>query len=217
MSELNDHIRNLRTDYSKMELDESMVNADPFQQFERWFNEAIEAKIPEVTASTLATASKSGRPSARIVLLKQFDPRGFVFFTNYKSAKAKDLAENPTASLLFFWQPLERQIRITGTVEKISLKESVEYFCSRPIESQLGAWASMQSSVVAARDILEMAFASMKKKFQDGKIPTPPHWGGYRIIPDEFEYWQGRPSRLHDRICYVKEEKGNWKIVRLSP
>lgn len=200
-----------------MELDESMVKADPFQQFEIWFKEAVEAKIPEVTAASLATASKQGRPSARIVLLKQFDERGFVFFTNYNSAKAKDLAENPNAALLFFWEPLERQIRINGIVEKISVKESVEYFCSRPIESQLGAWASMQSTVVAARDVLEMTFASMKKKFKDGKIPTPPHWGGYRIIPDELEFWQGRPSRLHDRICYQKDVEGNWKIVRLSP
>ncbi|MDD8017687.1 MAG: pyridoxamine 5'-phosphate oxidase [Bacteroidota bacterium] len=206
----------LRQEYKKGTLDEKEVDKNPITQFEKWFEEAVKSNIPEVTAMTLATADKQGRPSARTVLLKEFDERGFIFFSNYDSNKAKDLKENPQAALLFFWEPLERQVRITGRVEKISLKESLEYFHSRPMESQLGAWASMQSSVVSARDVLEMTFASMKKKFQNGQIPLPPFWGGYRVIPEEFEYWQGRPNRLHDRVWY-KQENGNWKIARLSP
>jgi len=210
------NIADLRKGY-RGTLDEKEVDRNPFKQFEQWFEVAVKSDIPEVTAMTLATANKQGRPSARTVLLKQFDERGFVFFTNYESAKAKDLAENPQAALLFFWEPLERQIRISGRVEKISMKESFEYFRSRPMESQLGAWASMQSSVVTARDVLEMAFASMKKKFHNGQIPLPPFWGGYRVIPDEFEYWQGRPNRLHDRVWYKKQADGSWNIARLSP
>ncbi len=206
----------IRTEYKKGTLDEKDVDKNPFVQFDRWFKEAVKSEIPEVNAMAIATANKQGRPSARTVLLKQFDEKGFVFFTNYESAKAKDIAENPQAALLFFWEPLERQIRIVGTVEKVTVAESFEYFRSRPIDSQLGAWASQQSSVISARALLEKAFGEMLEKFKNGEIPLPPFWGGLRIIPDEFEFWQGRTSRLHDRISY-KNNNGVWSINRLSP
>ncbi|MDP1678506.1 MAG: pyridoxamine 5'-phosphate oxidase [Bacteroidota bacterium] len=210
------HLANIRTEYKKGTLDEKEVDKDPFMQFDKWFKEAVQSEIPEVNAMTIATANKHGRPSARTVLLKQFDENGFVFFTNYGSAKAKDIAENPQAAVLFFWEPLERQIRIVGRVEKVSAAESFEYFRSRPIDSQLGAWASQQSSVISARELLERAFGEMLEKFKNGEIPLPPFWGGLRIIPDEFEFWQGRVSRLHDRIAYKKND-GVWIINRLSP
>jgi len=206
----------LRSDYRKGTLDENDVDKDPFVLFDKWFKEAVKSQIPEVNAMTIATADKNGRPSARMVLLKQFDERGLVFFTNYESAKAKDIAENPQAALLFFWEPLERQIRIVGRVEKVSVAESFEYFRSRPIDSQLGAWASQQSSIITARDLLEKAFGEMLEKFKNGEIPLPPFWGGLRIIPDEFEFWQGRTNRLHDRIAYTKTNN-DWSIHRLSP
>lgn len=210
-------IAQIRREYSKGKLDEKNVDKNPLSQFHRWFEEAVTSEVSDVTAATLSTANKEGRPSGRIVLLKQFDERGFVFFTNYESKKAKDLQENPHASLLFYWSVLERQVRIEGKVERTSPKESFEYFRTRPMESKLGAWASMQSSVVSARDILEMAFASMKKKYQNGEIPLPPFWGGYRVIPDSFEFWQGRPNRLHDRVFYSKNSEDVWKVSRLSP
>jgi pyridoxamine 5'-phosphate oxidase len=193
------------------------VDNNPFAQFDKWFKEAVKSEIPEVNAMTIATANKQGRPSARMVLLKQFDENGFVFFSNYESAKAKDLDVNPQAALLLFWEPLERQVRITGTVEKISATQSFEYFRTRPIDSQLGAWASQQSSEISARSLLEKAFVEMLEKFKNGQIPLPPQWGGYRVIPDEFEFWQGRTNRLHDRISYKKQPGNSWKIVRLSP
>ncbi len=210
------HLANIRTEYKKGTLDEKEVDKDPFMQFDKWFKEAVKSEIPEVNAMTIATANKHGRPSARTVLLKQFDEKGFVFFTNYGSAKAKDIAENPQAALLFFWEPLERQIRIVGKVEKVSAAESFEYFRSRPIDSQLGAWASEQSSVISARELLERAFGEMLEKFKNGEIPLPSFWGGLRIIPDEFEFWQGRVNRLHDRIAYKKNDD-MWIINRLSP
>jgi pyridoxamine 5'-phosphate oxidase len=210
------NLADLRTEYKKGTLDEKDVDKNPFIQFEKWFKEAVKSEIPEVNAMTIATAGKHGRPSARMVLLKQFDEKGFVFFTNYESAKAKNIAENPQAALLFFWEPLERQIRIVGTVEKVSALESFEYFRSRPIDSQLGAWASHQSTVISARELLEKAFGEMLEKFKNGEIPLPPFWGGLRIIPDEFEFWQGRTNRLHDRISY-KNNNGLWSINRLSP
>ena len=210
-------IADVRIEYKKGTLDEHQVERNPFDQFNKWFKEAIASEIPEVNAMTLATATKLGRPSARTVLLKQYDDKGFVFFTNYESKKAKDLSENPQAALLLFWEPLERQIRIVGTVEKISATESFEYFRTRPIDSQLGAWASQQSSEISARSLLEKAFGEMLEKFKNGQIPLPPFWGGYRVIPDEFEFWQGRTSRLHDRVAYRKESNGIWNIVRLSP
>ena len=210
------HISDIRTEYKKGTLDENDVDKNPFVQFGQWFKEAVTSQIPEVNAMAIATANKQGRPSARTVLLKQFDEKGFVFFTNYESAKAKDIAENPQAALLFFWEHLERQIRIVGTVEKITAAESFEYFRSRPIDSQLGAWASQQSSIISARWLLEKAFGEMLEKFKNGEIPLPLFWGGLRIIPDEFEFWQGRTSRLHDRISY-KNNNGVWSINRLSP
>jgi pyridoxamine 5'-phosphate oxidase len=210
-------LAHIRTDYKKGTLDEKEVEKSPFQQFDKWFKEAVKSEIPEVNAMTIATSSKEGRPSARMVLLKQFDEKGFVFFTNYESAKAKDLKENPQAALLIFWEPLERQIRVSGKVEKVSASESFEYFRKRPIDSQLGAWASQQSSEITARFLLEKAFGEMLEKFENGEVPLPPHWGGYRVVPDEFEFWQGRTNRLHDRVAYKKKSDGSWKIVRLSP
>lgn len=211
------NISDIRTDYKKGTLDEHEVASSPFDQFNVWFKEAVRSEIPEVNAMTLATASKDGRPSARMVLLKHYDDKGFVFFTNYGSAKSKNLNENPHAALLFFWEPLERQVRIVGRVEKISPAESFEYFRTRPIDSQLGAWASQQSSEISARSLLEKAFMEMLEKFKNGEIPLPPQWGGYRVIPDEFEFWQGRSNRLHDRIAYRLHGTEQWKIVRLSP
>lgn len=214
---IKENLAEIRREYTKGALDEKNVDANPFKQFEVWFEEAVQSEITDVTAATLSTANTAGRPSGRIVLLKRFDERGFVFFTNYDSAKAKDIKENPQAALLFYWGALDRQVRVGGKVEKTSVKESFEYFKTRPMESKLGAWASMQSSVVSTRDVLEMAFASMKKKYKNGEIPLPPFWGGYRIIPDEIEFWQGRPNRLHDRVWYSKNSNGTWKISRLSP
>ncbi len=210
-------ISEIRTEYKKGTLDERDVDQSPFVQFEKWFKEAIKSEIPEVNAMTIATATKDGRPSARTVLLKQFDEKGFVFFTNYQSAKGNDLKENPRAALLFFWEPLERQVRICGSAEKVSAAESYEYFKTRPIDSRLGAWASAQSSVLSSRALLEKAFGEMLEKFKNGEIPLPPQWGGYRIVPDEFEFWQGRVNRLHDRISYKKQSDASWRIVRLSP
>ena len=211
------NIADIRTDYKKGALDEHEVDSSPFDQFNTWFKEAVRSEIPEVNAMALATSGNDGRPSVRMVLLKQYDEKGFVFFTNYGSAKSKDLNVNPQAALLLFWEPLERQVRIVGRVEKISPAESFEYFRTRPIDSRLGAWASQQSSEISARSLLEKAFMEMLEKFKNGEIPLPPQWGGYRVIPDEFEFWQGRSNRLHDRIAYRLENSGRWKIVRLSP
>ncbi len=198
------------------ELTENIVDKDPFTQFSLWFNELLKSDVIEPNAMILATASAEGVPSARTVLLKKFDETGFVFFTNYESHKAKDLAANPNAEILFMWLELERQVRIRGKVEKVSSDESEEYFHSRPTNSQIGAWASNQSSVIPGREFLEEKFKETAEKYKDGKIPLPSFWGGFRLIPDEFEFWQGRESRLHDRISYRR--KGNaWKIVRLSP
>jgi pyridoxamine 5'-phosphate oxidase len=212
----NDKIANLRREWSSRKLDESNVNSNPIGQFSEWMQEAIDGDLLDVNAMALATADKNGAPSARIVLLKSIDKKGLVFFTNYESNKGKDLVENPKASVVFFWKELERQVRVTGTVEKISKKESEEYFKSRPYESQISAWASNQSSEVKNRKALEEKFEEFKKKYPVKKVPLPDFWGGYRINPDRFEFWQGRPNRLHDRIVYIKE-RGKWKIVRLAP
>ena len=212
----NNEISKLRRSYSLKELSENSVLSNPISQFSVWMNEAISSNLLEPNAMILATASKEGIPSVRTVLLKGFDESGFVFYTNYESAKASNLIENPAASLLFLWLELERQIRITGKVEKASRVESEKYFSSRPRESQLGAWASKQSSVIASREVLEKKFEEMREKFEGKEIPLPPFWGGYRVIPNKIEFWQGRESRLHDRICYALE-KEVWKIERLSP
>ncbi len=198
------------------ELTENIVDPNPFVQFSHWFNELLKSDVTEPNAMVLATASADGIPSARTVLLKKFDEEGFVFFTNYESHKAKDLMANPKAQILFLWLELERQVRVSGKVERVSLQESEEYFHSRPTNSQIGAWASKQSSVIPDREYLEEKFKETAERYKDGEIPLPPFWGGFRLIPEEFEFWQGRESRLHDRINYRSKGK-IWEIVRLSP
>jgi pyridoxamine 5'-phosphate oxidase len=210
-------LRQLRKDYTQATLDESGVDRDPIRQFHRWFDEALEAQLPEPHAMTLATASADGIPSARIVLLRGADSSGFSFFTNYDSRKGRDIEANPRAALVFHWHDLERQIRIEGSVEKVSEGESDDYFQSRPHGSKVGAWASPQSLVIPNRAALERKFQEVEQRFPDGKIPRPPHWGGYRVIPESIEFWQGRASRLHDRVLYRKQADGGWTIERLSP
>ena len=211
-----DAIGNLRTEYSLRTLDESSVHPDPFAQFDRWFKEAMTIRSREANAMVLATATREGKPSARVVLMKGFDERGFLFFTNYESRKSAELRENPNAALLFHWSELEREVRLEGPVERASHAESEEYFRSRPRETQLGAWASRQSEVIPDRTVLEQNVAELKDRFGDGPIPLPPFWGGFRLRPHVFEFWQGRPNRLHDRIRYILDGR-SWVIERLSP
>lgn len=211
------NIASIRKDYQLQSLLETDVADNPFIQFDTWWDDAVQSELDEINAMTLATASATGIPSARIVLLKSVSEAGFVFFTNYNSQKGKELEENPRACLVFFWKELERQIRITGMVEKISTGESDEYFNSRPEGSRIGAWASPQSSLIESREIIEANIAKYKQQFTEGKITRPPHWGGYIVIPAVIEFWQGRPNRLHDRIQYSKMADGGWKIERLAP
>lgn len=217
MKDLVRHIQQMRTDFSKKTLDESEVNANPFTQFDKWFHEAVESHVDMPDAMIVATASKEGIPSARVLLLRNFDKNGFVFYTNYHSKKAMNLDNNPHAALTFFWPELERQIRVEGTVEKQSPEVSDEYFAMRPDGSKLGAWSSQQSTVVENRAVLDEKFADMRKHFHGKEIPRPAFWGGYSLKPTMFEFWQGRPNRFHDRIAYVLNEEKNWKIERLSP
>lgn len=196
-------------------LKKSDVDKNPFNQFKKWYNELLQSSVSEPSAMTLATSSKEGIPSARTVLLKGFDEKGFLFFTNYESNKGKNLIENPFAELLFYWMYLQRQVRISGKVEKTSREVSEIYFNSRPLKSRIGAWASKQSNEIPNREFLEKQFDEFIEKFKDD-VPLPPNWGGFRLIPERFEFWQGRESRLHDRICY-KKEKDIWEIVRLAP
>jgi pyridoxamine 5'-phosphate oxidase len=210
-------IADIRRDYSHKSLSEKDVHADPIKQFEKWWDEAIHSKIDEVNAMTVATASSDGIPSARIVLLKGFSEKGFVFFTNYESYKGRQLGENPKACLVFFWKELERQVRITGLVVKVSAKESDEYFNSRPVASRIGAWTSPQSRIIESRNWIDEKFNELVNKMEGTEISRPPYWGGYLVKPVEIEFWQGRPSRLHDRIQYSLEESGAWKIERLAP
>ena len=214
---MNPAIANIRKDYSSQNLLETDVERNPIDQFQKWWDEAIKSEIDEVNAMTLATASSDGMPSARIMLLKGFDKNGFVFFTNYKSYKAMHLEENPKACLVFFWKELERQVRITGLVKRVSEKESDEYFYSRPVGSQVGAWASNQSQVIESREWLQNRVHQLNEEFKQKELKRPPHWGGYVVTPVIIEFWQGRPSRLHDRIQYTLTEDSNWKIERLSP
>jgi pyridoxamine 5'-phosphate oxidase len=205
----------LRKDYELKTLDESHVDRDPLKQFGVWMVEAIHAKVPEPTAMTLATADAKGRPSARIVLLKGVDPRGFVFFTNYASRKGREIAANPQAALCFMWKELERQVRIEGRLEKVAGDESNAYYLTRPLGARIGAWASPQSEVIENRGWLEKRWQELSAQY--GENPErPPHWGGYRLLPDYIEFWQGRMSRLHDRITY-KREGERWKLARLAP
>jgi pyridoxamine 5'-phosphate oxidase len=214
---MNKEIAALRKEYSSRSLLENDIADDPVKQFQTWWMQAVESEIDEPNAMTLATASSEGIPSARIVLLKSFDASGFIFFTNYKSAKGRELEENPKACLLFFWKELERQVKITGLVQKISEKESDEYFFSRPEGSRIGAWTSPQSEVIENRDWLDDRYRHLVAEMKGQQIPRPPHWGGYIVKPVIMEFWQGRPSRLHDRIQYVIENNGTWKMERLAP
>lgn len=211
------HIADIRKDYRLQTLDEAGVSADPIQQFGVWWQEALQSEIVEVNAMTLATANEQGVPSARIVLLKGYDERGFVFFSNYESKKAGDLQVNPVASLVFFWKELERQVRISGSVEKVTELESDQYFQSRPEGSRIGAWASPQSTVISSRQVIEEKVEALQAAFEGKEIPRPLHWGGYRVVPTRIEFWQGRSSRLHDRIQYTLQSDGNWIIERLAP
>jgi pyridoxamine 5'-phosphate oxidase len=215
MTDINS-LAKLRRSYAERTLDEKDVPTNPFELFSLWVQEAVNAAIVEPNAMILSTASSSGKPNARVVLLKDVTEESLVFFTNYESRKAKELLKNPQASLLFYWSELGRQIRISGLVEKTSTKESGEYFKTRPYESRIAAWASKQSESIPDRKYLEDKFLEYQNLYPDDDVPLPSFWGGYRLIPDYFEFWQGRENRMHDRVAYAKEE-GNWKIDRLSP
>ena len=207
----------LEPDFSRPPLLIEELESDPIVQFEKWFREAWDDDYPMPHAMSLATASANGLPTVRTVLLKGYDPHGFVFFTNYGSRKAKQISNNPQAALLFPWVRLGRQVTVAGRVEKISKSESVQYFLSRPRGSQLSAWASAQSNVISSRAILESAFATVKRRFAEGEVPLPDFWGGYRVDPDSIEFWQNRKDRLHDRFLYNRGENGAWRIDRLTP
>ncbi|MDQ8179728.1 pyridoxamine 5'-phosphate oxidase [Pelagicoccus sp. SDUM812005] len=207
----------LREEYGHDSLSEDSVHPNPIEQFRIWFDHAVAQKIPEPNAMSLATVDESGQPWQRTVLLKAYDDRGFVFYTNYESRKGKQLAKNPKTCVLFPWIQLERQVIVTGTVERVSTSESLKYFASRPFGSRLGAWVSQQSSVVSSRSILLAKFEEMKNKFKDGEVPLPSFWGGYRIQPETIEFWLGGKSRIHDRIFYKKTDTGAWTIERLAP
>jgi pyridoxamine 5'-phosphate oxidase len=208
-------IADLRKDYTQAGLEQG--DPSPFKQFELWFNQALAADLLEPNAMTLATVTSEGRPDARIVLLKGFDTRGFVFYTNYRSQKGQELAANPHAALVFLWGDLERQVRVVGKVEKATDLEADTYFQSRPLGSRLGAWASTQSEVISSREVLETRMATLETEYQGREIPRPDHWGGFRVVPTEMEFWQGRPSRLHDRLRYRLQDNGAWVIDRLAP
>lgn len=210
------NISDLRKDYRLEALSRNLLQADPLDQFKAWFEQARKADLPEPNAMVLATVGKDKRPFTRTVLLKQLDSRGLVFFTNFQSRKAKQIEENPFVSAQFLWLELERQVAVSGKAEKISTAESLAYFVTRPIGSRIGAWTSNQSSVIRSRSLLEAKLAEMKRKFADGEVPLPSFWGGFRIVPETWEFWQGRQNRLHDRFLYSQVE-GNWQTERLQP
>lgn len=212
----NKKIQDIRLNYKKKSLDSKDVSLCPYDQFDKWFNDTMKSGILEPTAFILATADKNAKPSARTLLMKGYDDGGFYFYTNYESRKGKELSENNQASMLFFWSELERQIRIEGKVKKVSEDESFAYFKTRPFKSRVGAWASNQSTVINSRMTIVKKFFKYLAKFHSKDIPLPPYWGGYKLVPDYFEYWQGRENRLHDRICYSLKD-GVWTIERLSP
>ncbi len=210
-------ISDLRREYTLTGLHERDLDPSPFKQFGRWFEQALSAELLDATAMTLATSSREGKPSARIMLLKDFDEKGFVFFTNYESRKGRELDENPYAAMVFFWAELERQVRITGRVSRIPREGSEEYFHSRPTGSQLGAWASHQSDVIGTPEFLESRIKELEFQFEGKSIPMPAFWGGLLLSPETIEFWQGRPNRLHDRLRYTLQPDGSWRIERLSP
>jgi pyridoxamine 5'-phosphate oxidase len=210
------HLPERSKEYTQPGLREVDLDADPIRQFRRWFDDALAAGVPEANAMTLATATPDGVPSARIVLLKDISDAGFTFFTNYDGRKARELADNPRAALVFYWGILERQVRVEGTIEKVTDAESDAYFRTRPLGSQLGARASAQSAVLPDRETLERRVAELEREFAGREVPRPPNWGGYRVRPEVVEFWQGRPSRLHDRLVYQRQP-GGWKVVRLAP
>lgn len=212
-----EEIARIRKEYTLLSLDEDTVLGSPIDQFRHWWHEVADSSIEEMNAMTLATCGAEGMPEARTVLLKGFDAEGFIFFTNYDSAKSKQLSENSKCSLLFFWKEMERQVRIAGVAEKITEAESIAYFNSRPDGSKLGAWASPQSIVVAGKAWLKETFDYYRERFKHGEIPKPPHWGGWRVKPTKIEFWQGRPNRMHDRILYELSVDGSWQISRLAP
>ncbi len=210
------NLADIRNEYSSRALSEEKIDSDPFAQFGIWMDEALESQANEPTAMTLSTVAGDGRPSSRVVLLKGYDSNGFVFFTNYNSRKGRELAQNPYAAINFFWPELERQVNISGRTKKVSAEESDEYFKSRPFTSRVGAWASDQSEKIDSRTAIMIKAAKLLVKYASGNVPRPPHWGGLRLVPDRFEFWQGRESRLHDRICFELHEN-SWMICRLSP
>ena len=210
-------IQSLRNEYTRAGLSRNNLNSSPFEQFDIWFKQALEASLTEPNAMTLATVSADSIPSIRTVLLKLYDQNGLVFFTNYQSKKAQDINQNPHVALHFSWLEFERQLRVTGTATKVPTIESIRYFATRPKGSQLGAWISQQSSVISSRNLLEMQFASIKEKFSGGEVPIPDFWGGYRVVPTAFEFWQGRENRLHDRFSYTLQDDASWLLQRLAP
>ena len=209
-------LSNIRREYRFKKLSEKTIHKNPFNQFERWFKQVLKMGLIEPGAMFLATSDKNANPSVRTVLLKGISKEGIIFFTNYKSRKGQEISQNSSAAILFYWAEQERQVRVKGKIKKISRTESEKYFDSRPVESRIAAWASEQSKRISNRKYLDNRFAEFKKKFSDTKIPTPPSWGGYILIPTYFEFWQGRENRLHDRICY-KKNKASWKVFRLAP
>jgi pyridoxamine 5'-phosphate oxidase len=217
LSDASLNIADIRRDYRLAALDEDIAGRDPISFFRNWFTEAETAQITEINAMTLATVDAGSMPHARIVLLKGLDDRGFVFFTNYDSAKGREINVVPQVALVFFWKELERQVRIEGYIEKIKPEESDTYFKSRPQSSRIGAWASPQSHKIPDRNVLDLSYAKYEEEFSNMDIPRPPHWGGYRVMPNHIEFWQGRTSRMHDRILFSKNETGNWDRARLAP